>query len=301
MNQPQTQVLPLASPAGHDQHSRDRHRRARAPMVERIAGWSARHRKTAVFGWLALVAVVFVGGQALGTKSQPAYDAGQAGQAERTLHGLGVVAPAVEDVLIQARSPGHTFATDPEMRQAARQVVSVLARLPGAATDIRSPRVSADGHSALVTFNVPGPADGQVTAVAPALNAVAAVQARYPGLRIAEGGDASFGRAINAVLDSGFRKAEATSVPITLILLLLVFGALIALHPGHAADRRHQDARRGPGRRGAHRRDRGPRDPAARGHVPAGGAVLVPATLAVMAPRRGSRAQRPQLSRWPRR
>jgi putative drug exporter of the RND superfamily len=30
------------------------------------------------------------------------------------------------------------------------------------------------------------------------------------------------------VLDSGFRRAEATSVPITLILLLLVFGALIA-------------------------------------------------------------------------
>jgi putative drug exporter of the RND superfamily len=233
MNQPQTQVLPLASPAGHDRHSRDGHRRTRAPMVERIAGWSARHRKTAVFGWLALVAVVFLGGQALGTRSQPAYDAGQAGQAERTLHGLGVVAPAVEDVLIQARSPGHTFATDPEMRQAARQVVSALARLPGAAADIRSALadralVSVDGRSALVTFQVPGPAADQVTAVAPALNAVAAVQARYPGLRIAEGGDASFGRAINAVLDSGFRKAEATSVPITLILLLLVFGALIA-------------------------------------------------------------------------
>ena len=32
-------------------------RRARTPAVETIAGWSARHRKTAVFGWLALVAV----------------------------------------------------------------------------------------------------------------------------------------------------------------------------------------------------------------------------------------------------
>src|SRR5215469_12595398 len=233
MSQSQIPVLPLASSAGHDQHRQDWHRRTRAPMVERIAGWSARHRKTAVFGWLALVAVVFLGGQALGTKSQPAYDAGQAGQAERALHGLGVVAPAVENVLIQGRSPGHTFATDPEMRQAARQVVSALAGLPGAAADIRSALadralVSADGRSALVTFQVPGPAADQVTAVAPALNAVAAVQARYPGLRIAEGGDASFGRAINSVLDSGFRKAEATSVPITLILLLLVFGALIA-------------------------------------------------------------------------
>src|SRR5262245_3724568 len=163
MNQPQTPVLPQASSVSHDQHRQDSHRRARSPFVERIAGWSARHRKTAVFGWLALVAVVFLGGQALGTRSQPAYDAGQAGQAERTLHGLGVVAPALEDVLIQARSPGAAFASDPAMRQAARQVTSALARLPGAATDVRSPLgdpalVSADGRSALVTFQVPGPA-----------------------------------------------------------------------------------------------------------------------------------------------
>src|SRR5258707_10041213 len=240
MSQPHTPVLPQASPASHDRHrhSRDRDGRTRPPLVERIAGWSARHRKTAVFGWLALVAVVFVGGQALGTKHQPAYNAGQSGQAEQTLHRLGVVAPAVEDVLIQARGLRVAFAGDPAMQQAARQVTTALARLPRAATDIRSPLalgrggqsglVSAAGRSALVTFQVPGPAADQVTAVAPALRAGAAVQARYPGLRIAEGGDATSGRAINSVLDSGFRKAEATSVPITLILLLLVFGALIA-------------------------------------------------------------------------
>jgi RND superfamily putative drug exporter len=245
MSQPQIPVLPQAGPDSHDrhrddqhgydQHGHDRRRRIRSPLVERIAGWSARHRKTAVFGWLALVAIIFLGGQALGTKSLPAYNAGQAGQAEQALHRLGVVAPAVEDVLIQARSPGHTFAADPAMRQAARQVTSALAGLPRAASQIRSPLgagnhalVSADGRSALVTFRVPGPAADQTTAVAPALRAVAAVQAKYPGLRIAEGGDASYGRAINSVLGSGFRKAEATSVPVTLVLLLLVFGALIA-------------------------------------------------------------------------
>ena len=36
-------------------------RRVRPPAVEAIAGWSARHRKTAVFGWLALVATVVRG------------------------------------------------------------------------------------------------------------------------------------------------------------------------------------------------------------------------------------------------
>ena len=57
----------------------------RGPVVERIAGWSVRHRKTAVFGWLALVAVLFVAAQALGSKNLPSYDPGQAGQAERAL------------------------------------------------------------------------------------------------------------------------------------------------------------------------------------------------------------------------
>ena len=163
----------------------------------------------------------------------PSYDAGQSGQAERALHRLGLVAPAVEGVLIQAKAPGQTFATDPAMRQAARQVTTALAALPAAAKGIRSPLghpalVSADGRSALVTFSVPGPQDDQTTAVGPALTAVAAIQARNPGLLIAEGGDASEQRAINSVLDSGFRRAEATSIPITLVLLLLVFGALIA-------------------------------------------------------------------------
>ena len=36
---------------------------ARRPAVERIACWSARHRKTAVAAWLALMAAAFIGGQ----------------------------------------------------------------------------------------------------------------------------------------------------------------------------------------------------------------------------------------------
>lgn len=91
-------------------------------------------------------------------------------------------------------------------------MTSALAALPRAATDIRSPLgsralVSAGGRSALVTFQVPGPAADEVTAVAPALRAVAAIQGRYLGLRIAEAGDASVGRAINSVLGSGFKSA----------------------------------------------------------------------------------------------
>jgi putative drug exporter of the RND superfamily len=210
-------------------------RRARRPAVEAIAGWSARHRKTAVFGWLALVAVAYLIGQLLGSPGQQQNDLGQAGQAEQTLQHLGVTAPTTEAVLIQEPGPGRTFATDPAMRQAVSQVTAALSRLPGSAAGIHSPLqpggqalVSANGRSALVTFSVPGPAADVTSAVTPALDAVARVAASHPGLLVAEGGDASLGQAVNNQIADDFGRATETSLPVTLILLAGVFGTLAA-------------------------------------------------------------------------
>ena len=232
MRQPSSPVFPIAAPEEvHDPPPR----RARPNLTERVAGWSARHHKTAVFGWLLLVAAVFIAGQALGTRNLPQYDAGQSGQAERVLN---KVAPAqydayAETVLVQARAPGATFAADPAMRQAVSQVAASLAALPKYATGIRTPLsaggqalVSKDGRSALVTFDVPGNVPDVNQAASALQHAVAAVQAKHPDLRVAESGDASITQAINGSLN--FSKAEATSVPITLVLLLVVFGALVA-------------------------------------------------------------------------
>jgi putative drug exporter of the RND superfamily len=233
MRQSQSSVLPET---GRVRETPRRHRQNpnNAPLVERIAGWSTRHRKTAVFGWLALVAIIFMVGQSVSAKNVTQYDPGQSGVAERALARLNDNGPPpAEDVLIQARGSG-TFRTDPQMREATLQVVAALNRLPrSTASDIRSPLspgggslISADGRSVLVTFNVTGANEDQ--AVVPALNAVAAAQGRYQGLRIAEAGDASEDRAGNALISNDFRKAESTSLPITLILLVCVFGALIA-------------------------------------------------------------------------
>jgi putative drug exporter of the RND superfamily len=199
------------------------------PVVERVAGWSTRHRKTAILGWLLLVFAMIGVGQVLGSKSAIQYDPGQSGQAERALHQLtsNDTTPPTEDVLIQARSESATYATDPAMRAAARQVAAALSALPKAAASIGS-LVSKDGHSALVTFTVPGNPNNQTTTVLPAERAVAAVQARYPDLTVAEAGDASISGAVSNSISGDFHQAEETTVPITLILLLVVFGSLIA-------------------------------------------------------------------------
>jgi RND superfamily putative drug exporter len=182
------------------------------------------------------VAAAFTLGQHFGQGSIQSYDPGQAGQAERVMNRPVVQQPPAEQVLVQGRA-GESYATDPEIRQAVGQVVAALKALPRTATDIQSPitskgLVSADGRSALVTFNVITPGanggDNGTSEVVPALSAVSAVAARHPGLTVQEAGDASIQRAIGKATGQDFRKAELTSIPVTLVLLLLVFGALIA-------------------------------------------------------------------------
>ena len=181
-------------------------------------------------------------GNTLGTKNLNSYDPGEAGRAERVLSSPGVVQRATESVLVQERASGRTIAADPQARAAIRQVEVALERIPRVATNVQSPLapggtslaagghglISRDGRSALVTFEVAGNVNNADQIVAGAQRAVAAVQAAHPGLRIAEAGEASVNRAINNVVSDDFRHAEVTSVPITLVLLLVVFGALIA-------------------------------------------------------------------------
>ena len=94
---------------------------ARAPIVERMAGWSVRHRKTAVFGWLLLVIAAVVIGQKIGTSNINNYDPGQAGQAERVLNRPVVQQPDSESVLVQGRSdPGRARPTGTTRRSGRR-------------------------------------------------------------------------------------------------------------------------------------------------------------------------------------
>ena len=60
------------------------------------------------------------------------------------------------------------------------------------------------------------------------LAATAAAQKSHPELRIAQFGDASADKAISKSFEDDFKKAEITSLPITLIILLVAFGALAA-------------------------------------------------------------------------
>ena len=66
------------------------------------------------------------------------------------------------------------------------------------------------------------------TRVVPVLAAVQAAAAAHPQMQIAETGDATINKAVNDTIFRDLRRAEMLSFPITLVVLLIAFGAVVA-------------------------------------------------------------------------
>ena len=88
--------------------------------------------------------------------------------------------------------------------------------------------ISRDGHSALVQFEITGNGDNADKRVGASLAATAAAQQAHPQFQIAQAGDASSTKALNKSFNDDFAKARSLSLPITLIILIVAFGALVA-------------------------------------------------------------------------
>ena len=201
-------------------------------LAARMGRWSANHWKTATFGWLAMVIVAFGIGGMVGTKTPNPNTAGpgESGRMDRILHD-GFKRPAAENVLIQSRS---ATADTPAFDATVKDVVARVSR-EADVRNVRSPlapgnadRISKDRHSALVGFDIRGEIDKAPDKVGPVVDAVAAAQAAHPGFFIGEMGDASAPKAVIDQYGKDLGKAGTLSVPITLIILIATFGALVA-------------------------------------------------------------------------
>ncbi len=201
-------------------------------LAARAGRWSAQHRKKAILGWLAFVVLaVFIGGS-VGTKTLTDADfgIGESGRADKAVSNH-FPEKAPESVLVQARQ-ASTTQDSRSFRVTVDAVVRTLERTPNV-RNVASPYgpdnaglLSEDGRSALVTFELPG--DDAEAKVDPSLEAVAALQKEHPGFRVEQFGDGSAEKALNKAFEEDFQKAEFTSLPITLVILILAFGALLA-------------------------------------------------------------------------
>ena len=209
-------------------------RRAAAPerpgLAAAVGGWSARHRRTAVFGWLLFVVLATVLGGMAGSLHTTNKDngLGQSGRADQLIAAAGLHSPATETVLIQSSS---FTATDPRFRTAVDDTVAAV-KGTGAASAVKSPysngTVAPDGHSALVVVTMAGDPTTAADRVAPVLAAVSGVQARHADLTVQEFGDASADKWFQDAFSHDFSRAEWTAVPLALGILLIAFGALVA-------------------------------------------------------------------------
>jgi RND superfamily putative drug exporter len=199
-------------------------------LASGAARWSAQHRKLAIWGWLGFVFLAVVVGMGIGKNEITDVDQfnGESGRAEQALDRAGL-RPNSEVVFVQS---GTLTAEDPEFRAAVRDVSGSVARLEYV-ENVESPlsgggQVAPDGHAALIHFDIAGDSTEATDRVGPTLNAVAAVQDRHPKLRIEQFGDASANDAVDGSINDDLAKAGELSLPITLIILILTFGSLVA-------------------------------------------------------------------------
>jgi putative drug exporter of the RND superfamily len=191
--------------------------------------WSARHPWTAISLWVAFVAVAIVIGSAVGTKelTESESASGESGVAARTLDKAGFTLQPGEQVIVQSKT---LKADDPAFRAVVTDVVDRLEGTPNVVR-LRSPyaqnTISKDGHSALVSFEIPGTFNTSGDKVEPIQTATAAAQKAHPEFLIAEAGDGSFSKAYDDTQGKDFQKAEQLSLPITLLILVIAFGGLL--------------------------------------------------------------------------
>lgn len=200
-------------------------------FAARAGRFSATHRKTAIVGWFVFVLVaVAIGGQ-VGMKhiADVDYYNGESARAEKALKAHLPTPPATESVLVQ--SDAHRVG-DPDFNRAIKSVVTELAAAP-AVENVRSPLtrdgpVSADGHTALVQFDISGAAEDAPDKLDPIVKRVDAARAANPGFEIGQTGDASVQSQLDDAFAGDLARARNLSLPITLGILLLAFGALVA-------------------------------------------------------------------------
>jgi RND superfamily putative drug exporter len=194
--------------------------------------WSANHWKTATFGWLALVAVLFALGAMSGTKAidQDEPGPGESGRMERILD-EGFQQPVGENVFIQH---GALAVTDPAFAAVIDDVVRRIGELPDV-QNVRSPldpanegQIAGSGRAALVEFEVRGDPDDAVDRIGPILERVETAQQAHPEFFIGEFGNASAQDGIETAYSDDLEKAGQLSLPITLAILVIAFGSLVA-------------------------------------------------------------------------
>ena len=200
-------------------------------LAARMGRWSAQHRKTAIWGWLAFVVIAFIVGGAIGlrTADKAHLGVGDSGRADLTVdnafrknadelvlvqsasataNSLGFRA-AVGDAMFRVSRLRYVYAVEGPYDQPS---ITGLRGRPLGADPLQDRRRREHGQEPCGL----DPAGGRRGA------------GRPPAVHGRRIGDASSNNQVSASISSDFNTALVTSLPVTLLILLVAFGALVA-------------------------------------------------------------------------
>ena len=188
-----------------------------------LVGWSLHHRTIAIGGWVLLVLLCVLGGNLTGTVKATSVQLtpGEAGRAAAMVTAAGLEGRDVESVLITAGSGGRL----PEASlgadsPAVADLTATLRAVPGV-SDVGTAVIAADRSAVLLPVTL---AD-DVKDPNALLAGVSTAAAQHPELHLEVSGPLTQGADVDNQLAGDFSAALVRSLPITVVILLLAFGA----------------------------------------------------------------------------
>jgi RND superfamily putative drug exporter len=197
----------------------------------RLGAWAATHLRAVLVGW----AVVLVGFGVFAPQVETALagagwqDSTSQSVAARNLIGkdfAGLGSSALQVVVVDARRP---ISSDPTARATLTRVASLLRsdrRVSTVVMPTRGVTLSADGRTAVVVAGAATDPNAMVRAadaLAKPLSGLAT-----PGVSVNLTGDSALWSQFNSANRSAMLRSEVVSWPVTMIILVIAFGSLVA-------------------------------------------------------------------------
>ena len=221
---------------------------SREPATVRIAMWSARHRWPVAAGWfvftigILLVSLSMGGINASDANADPNERKLEASEAYDVFTAGGANDPYEQFVLVIGGQPGAT--SDPAFKAT---LADLSAKLKGASAPIDGVQtatfdqladplhappgaglVSADGSTVRIVGRISGDKTRVTPLLVPILPILHDAQAANPGLAIHAVSGTFINDDINALISEGLDASLRLTIPLTFLILLVAFGAIVA-------------------------------------------------------------------------
>lgn len=195
--------------------------------VRRASRASTRRPGLTICLWLLLVVACVMAGASVGTKSlsNSQTGVGESARADAIIAAAHLTRPAQENILVQSASATATQSAVHALEAKLERVSQVAAiRGPNDAPALSK----AGGRIALVQVTLRGDPNHAADHVSAVENTTKAVAATHRGATLREAGDGTIGQAFNTESGTDLQRAELLSLPLTLLILVFAFGALVA-------------------------------------------------------------------------